>query len=235
MWSSDKTKLTGIYSLSSFPLSLSVSLSLCLSLSSGAPLYASITPNNPIDPPELIDPNFDCFTNTRTCHPSTLVEHYIYSQMAGMQGNTNELAALELALQNVTTTALSNAASFIRNVNGTKELNPNSGDQTANMANFQNFVLPAQKAVQRTKVRRKAFVSLFWIRTDDNRYLSFPRLSSHSALFEQVAFDHRDLWRLYYSCHCLLITSSSSRRYAFRQRNRTHPHHQVSRLEEAVF
>lgn len=73
--------------------------------------------------------------------------------MAAIPGNENELASLELALQNLTATALSNAASFIRNDNGTRELNPGMGDQTANLAKFQNFMHPAEKIVQRTKVR----------------------------------------------------------------------------------
>lgn len=120
---------------------------------SGAPLFAAIANNKLADnSQENSDPNSYCF-GMHSCYPTTLVEHYIYSQMGGIQGNTNELAGLELALQNVTATALSSAASFIRNAKSSQELNPGLEDQTANMRKFQNFILPAQKTVQRTKVR----------------------------------------------------------------------------------
>jgi len=91
---------------------------------------------------------------TGACHPTTLVEYYLNTQIAQIPNNTNELAGLELALANVTTTALANAASFIRKVNGTKDLNPSSQklDQSENLAHFQDVDVTAQKTIQRTKV-----------------------------------------------------------------------------------
>lgn len=94
----------------------------------------------------IVDPNIDCLSNSRYCHPKTLVEHYLQSQIAQIDNNTNELAGLELALANVTSTALSSAVSFIRQLNGTQDINPDSEfDQTENLKNFQKVEAVAQR------------------------------------------------------------------------------------------
>jgi len=59
----------------------------------------------------------------------------------------------------VPATAIANAASFIRAVNGTQELNPGLGDQSTNLAKSQDLILPAQKTDQRTKVRNTSYLT----------------------------------------------------------------------------
>lgn len=205
---------------------ISLSLSLSFRSFSGAPIYASLSPFDSQSAISDVDPNINCFDNSEICHPTTLVEHYINYQIAGLQNNTNELAGLELVLQNVTTTALSNAAAFIRNVKyGTQPLNPDYEDDypeydRANEANFQNFNMTAEKLVQRTKVRFRE--SDIQGESDRADLIHFSLFSAHS---EQVAAHHRNLWRCNYSYHCFHTTSSSSRRNAFGQRNRLDPHH----------
>jgi len=75
--------------------------------------------------------------------------------MSQIPNNTNELAALELALANVTATALTNADSFIRQVTEAKQddLNPYNLNEkyAANLSTFQNIEATARKTIQRTK------------------------------------------------------------------------------------
>ena len=75
--------------------------------------------------------------------------------MSQIPNNTNELAALELALANVTATALTNADSFIRQVTEAKQddLNPYNLNEkyAANLSTFQNIETTARKTIQRTK------------------------------------------------------------------------------------